>query len=320
MPFHTQAGLASKNKFIFEDEMANTSDEDVPMDPTELMNKATSNAVKNAKAQAKLDAAKAKAVAPKVAVQEAQPAKKREPKANNQPRKGPRRERVPKENVEDKDGFVAANNENAAPAQRDNNRRRDRRPRNSDKKSGDPRTGRKAQEKRGGAGAGNWGKADENLDEAIKEIDQENAEAEKAENDAENNVDAAAEGEEESSEPKIQYLTLEEYEASMNAGDANSQANKENVRVANDGQSIKGRQVEKKKMYNAGPTLKSDKVHVRENVKQVINADFVGHFAGGRDRGDDNRRRGGRNNNERKQRQGKMAAIDDVKAFPALGK
>jgi len=318
MPFHTQAGLASKNKFIFEDEMANTSDEDVPMDPSELMNKATTNAVKNAKAQAKIEAAKAKAIAPKVVVQE-QPAKKREPKANNQPRKGPRRERIPKE---DNDGFVAATNDSAAPAQRDNNRRQNRRPKNADKKSGDPKTGRKAYEKRGGAGAGNWGKADENLDEAIKELDQENVEAEKAENEAEN----AENVEEESSEPKIQYLTLEEYEASMNAGDANVQANKENVRVANDGQSIKGRQVERKKVYNSGPALKSDKAVVRDNAKQVINADFVGHFAGGRDRGDDrgDRRRGGNNRNEKKvgnnKRQGKMAAIDDVKAFPALGK
>lgn len=320
MPFHTQAGLASKNKFIFEDEMANTSDEDVPMDPSELMNKATTNAVKNAKAQAKIEAAKAKAVAPKVVVQE-QPAKKREPKANNQPRKGPRRERIPKENVEDKDGFVATSkNDNAAPAQRDNNRRQNRRPKNADKKSGDPRTGRKAYEKRGGAGAGNWGKADENLDEAVKQLDQENVDAEKAENDAEN---AAENVEEESSEPKIEYLTLEEYEASMNAGDANVQANKENVRVANDGQSIKGRQVERKKVYNSGPALKSDKAQVRDNAKQVINADFVGHAAGGRERGDD-RRRGGNNKNEKKnfnnKRQGKMAAIDDVKAFPALGK
>merc|ERR1712203_957874 len=131
------------------------------------MNKATTNAVKNAKAQAKIEAAKAKAIAPKVVVQE-QPAKKREPKANNQPRKGPRRERIPKE---DNDGFVAATNDSAAPAQRDNNRRQNRRPKNADKKSGDPKTGRKAYEKRGGAGAGNWGKADENLDEAIKELD-----------------------------------------------------------------------------------------------------------------------------------------------------
>jgi len=318
MPFHTQAGLASKNKFIFEDEMANSSDEDVPMDPTELMNKATTNAVKNAKAQAKIEAAKAKAVAPKVVVQE-QPAKKREPKANNQPRKGPRRERIPKENVEDKDGFIAAanNNDSGAPVKRDNNRRQNRRPANADRKSGDPKTGRKAYEKRGGAGAGNWGKADENLDEAIKELDQENVNAEKAENDAE----AAENVEEESSEPKIQYLTLEEYEASMNAGDSNAQANKENVRVANDGQSIKGRQVEKKKVYN-NSALKSDKAQVRDNAKQVINADFVGHFAGGRDRGDDRRRGGNRDEkkNINNKRQGKMAAIDDVKAYPALGK
>merc|ERR1712025_54621 len=47
--------------------------------------------------------------------------------------------------------------------------RRQRRPRNQDRQSGNPRTGRKAQEKKGGAGAGNWGKADENLDETAQE-------------------------------------------------------------------------------------------------------------------------------------------------------
>ena len=319
MPFHTQAGLASKNKFIFDDEMAASSDDEgIPMDPTELLNKATSNAVKNAKAQAKAEAAKAKAIAPKK-VEPEQPVKKREPRANNQPRKGPRKERI----VEDKDGFVAENNNknsgNAPARENNNNRRQNRRPRNSDKKSGDPKTGRKAVEKKGGAGSGNWGKNDENLEETVKEL----VEEEKAEQAEENKTDNEAENDAEPEEPKIQYLTLEEYEASLNAGDASTVANKENVRVANDGQELKGKQVERKKLYNNQPA-KSGKVYVRENAKQVINADFVGHFA----KGDNDRRdrRGGRNNNNErknagnKQNKGKMAAIDDVSAFPALGK
>merc|ERR1712061_400843 len=96
-----------------------------------------------------------------------------------------------------------------------------------------------------------------------------------------------------------------------------TQANKENVRVANDGQLLKGREVERKKIYNKQPSLKADKIYVRDNAKQVINADFVGHFGGERR---DDRRRGGRNNEKRNVANKQMAAIDDVSEFPALGK
>merc|ERR1712203_529102 len=144
MPFHTAPGLASKNKFIFQDENSSEDGGLGNVDPSEMLTKATAKAVKQAKVDAK------KQAAPVVAapVQKEEPQKKKEPRANNQARKGPRRERGPKDG-EAKDG---------------ENQVRERRNRDGeDRQSGNPRTGRKAQEKKGGAGAGNWGKADENL-------------------------------------------------------------------------------------------------------------------------------------------------------------
>merc|ERR1712048_712820 len=194
MPFHTAPGLASKNKFIFNDDVSSEDEGLGNVDPSEMLTKATAKAIKQAKVDAKKQAAPV--VAAPVQKEEA-PKPRREPRANNQARKGPRKERGPK----------------------DGDDRRQRRPRNQDRQSGNPRTGRKAQEKKGGAGAGNWGKADENLEETAQE-QVEKATPEDAEN-AENageNAEAAAENAD-PEEPKIQYLTLEEYEAAQ-AGDA----------------------------------------------------------------------------------------------------
>merc|ERR1712157_558439 len=229
-------------------------------------------------------------------------------------RKGPRKERGPKDG-EAKDG----ENQVRERKPRDGDDRRQRRPRNQDRQSGNPRTGRKAQEKKGGAGAGNWGKADENLEETAQEqVEKATPEGENAEN--------AKDAEPE--EPKIQYLTLEEYEAAQ-AGDAGSDTKKGAVRQSNDGQALKGRELSKKQVYNTLQSSSSKSAAVRENAKQHVAAQFVGFqsdYGSGRDnrdrRGGDrrnNNNRGDRNNNKRNNNKGGMANIDDKNAFPALG-
>jgi len=131
----------------------------------------------------------------------------------------------------------------------------------------------------------------------------------------------------EPAEPQIQYLTLEEYEAAQ-AGDAAADTKKE-VRQSNDGQALKGRHLESKKVYN---TIKStSKTVVRETNKQHVSNEFIGFqsdYGSGRDRRDnrggnrrDNNRGDRNNNNDRrgKAKAGSMANIDDQNAFPALG-
>merc|ERR1712071_612947 len=93
MPFHTAPGLASKNKFIFQDENSSEDEGLGNVDPSEMLTKATAKAIKQAKVDAK------KQAAPVVAA----PVQKEEPQANNQARKGPRKERGPKDG-EAKDG------------------------------------------------------------------------------------------------------------------------------------------------------------------------------------------------------------------------
>lgn len=113
-----------------------------------------------------------------------------------------------------------------------NTRRANRRPRENDRKSGNPKTGVKAQEKRNGAGKGNWGKEDEVQEE--KPV-QEEASAEKEVT----NEGEEAQVEEEPKEPEPVEFSLDEYYAQMNSGV--EAAPKKEVRKANDGQEIKGK-------------------------------------------------------------------------------
>lgn len=100
MPFHTAPGLASKNKFIFNDDVSSEDEGLGNVDPSEMLTKATAKAIKQAKVDAKKQAAPV--VAAPVQKEEA-PKPRREPRANNQARKGPRKERGPKDG-EAKDG------------------------------------------------------------------------------------------------------------------------------------------------------------------------------------------------------------------------
>lgn len=326
MPFHTAAGLASKNKFIFNED--SSEDEGVTVDPLEMLNKATTKAIRQAKADAK-NAKQSPPVRDEAPKKEEAPVKKREPRANNQPRKGPRRERAPKDG-DAQDG----DNKQVERRNRDGDDRRpprnqDRRPRNQDRRSGDPRTGRKAQEKRGGAGTGNWGKADENVDETT-EVEKATPEGETPEN--ADNANPEENENAEPAEPKIELLTLEEWEAQQ-AGDA-SDAKKTDVRQANDGQNLKGRELNKKKVFSAaGAGQKSNANAARENNKQHVSNKFIGFQSDyesnrrndrrGGDRPGGDRRGGDRPRGKRNDRPGKagaMANIDDTTAFPALGK
>ena len=82
---------------------------------------------------------------------------RREPRANNAPRRGPRNERAEKG---DNDRQAANQEGGARPPRRqgDGERRRGGPRREKDRQSGDPKTSVKGREKRGGAGSRNWGK------------------------------------------------------------------------------------------------------------------------------------------------------------------
>lgn len=108
--------------------------------------------------------------------------KKREPRANFGQRRG-KRNQDQEENAGGEQVSEAAKGDGVQNRQRREKRQYDRR-------SGNPRTGVKSQEKRGGAGAGNWGKPEEqgDLEEVEKQTPEETENPENIENaDPENN-------------------------------------------------------------------------------------------------------------------------------------
>ena len=118
------------------------------------------------------------------------------------------------------------------PSPSHNRQRREKR--QYDRRSGNPRTGVKSQEKRGGAGAGNWGKPEEqgDLEEVEKQTPEETENPENIENADPENENA------EEKEPEPVEFTLEEYLAGLDQG---TKVEKKNVRQANDGKEIKGK-------------------------------------------------------------------------------
>merc|ERR1712110_492628 len=262
---------------------------------------------------------------------------RREPRGNQQPRRGKRFEN----NDENKDGENAENNgqlkENSNRPPRTNDRRR-----GNDRKSGDPRTGYRSGaqgEKRGGRGKGNWGDKTENPEETAEKPTPEAA-AEDAEN-----KDPAKETEEENKEPEVEQevqLTLEEYMASLNTNAADSKAVK--ARKANDGDDIlKGNVVHSHKIHKER-ARKFGGV-ARESNKLVIDSKDLGFQSGANRRGgptnfyydgDNNNRRdnrggrGGRGGNRQggnrggdrgQQNNNKGFSMESVglEAFPTLG-
>jgi len=319
-----------KNSFAFL-QADSSEDEGVQnMDPEQFLAYATKQATTKAKLdhkkkmeEAKKEAAMLQATAksePKE-VRESKP--KREPRANNGRRYGPRNEDRRRDN-KDGDG---QDDKKVSEGDRDNNRdRRQKRPRNQDRKSGNPRFGVKAQEKRGGAGAGNWGVATENLDDATNEVpSKEEDEANK-----DSAVENVAEGENdaenaEPQEPEEVQLSLEEYMKSLSTGDAaeeKSSSNKEAIRKANDGKELKGRVADKKFIYKADNNSGKGNASA-SNAKNTVSVEKLGFQSEYNRRGGrGGNRGGGRGDNRRggdRQQKQREYKLDDASAFPTLG-
>lgn len=244
-----------------------------------------------------------------------------EPRGNFQARSGKRNEEAP--------SGESAVQEAAKGEGNTNNRRQNRRPRDQDRKPSNNRTGVKAQEKRGGAGKGNWGKQEDQAENESKPTEQaaNNEHTENTKNEENENTEVP----EEPQEPETPEFSLDEYYAQMSVGTTEKKA----VRQANDGQEVKGVTLKKKTIYNPDVALTTTpKPVTRENAKNFVPIEklgFLEHQRGGRDNRDrDNRGgrggrgnrggRGGRQNRdgERGQRGAQKFAMNE-EAFPSLG-
>lgn len=183
-------------------------------------------------------------------------------------------------------------------------RRQNRRPRDQDRKSGTGQ-GRKAVEKRGGAGKGNWGEATENQEENLEKVTEEPVD---------NNDDAEAE--EAEVQPKEEIFSLEEYYQSL-AVDQPAAA-KEPVRKANDGVELKGTVAAQKQLYNDGSNRRRAAPQVESN-KKIIDASQLGFQSERRNRRNNDNRNYNRNNNDADKNQPQDFSQIAEDAFPSLG-
>jgi len=237
------------NRFQLADSSDSNSEDESAcqnVDPYAMMIQAQADATKQAKLKIK-EAQKAKPVILKVEETKQETTKQeprknnarnREPRANNAPRRGPRNERM-----ENNDNTLSENN-NQQTARNEGDRRDNRKPkRDNDRRSGNPRTGVKATEKKGGHGAGNWGKATEKPSDFEDKPSDEQPTPEEAAPEKQTEEPAVPE---EPAEPEEITLTLEEYYA-QNAEDqpCTSAAS----RKANDGQAIGGKVIRKNKIF-----------------------------------------------------------------------
>lgn len=336
MPYNVMVS----NRFALDSDSSSSDDEGIQdLDPYAVIQKAQADAVKKAKAHVKQQADLAKQQAKAAA--EAKKAEEKpdenkavkkdgrgargnrggrggragEPRGNFQRRSGKRNEEARGE------GAVENSKSNDGPAE-NKDRRANRRPRENDRKSGNPRTGVKSQEKKQGAGKGNWGKQEDQAANEEKPSQEENENNEPKENEPE--------VEEEPQEPETPEFSLEEYYAKMETGVETKKA----VRQANDGQEVKGKTLKKKTIYNPDPTQSTtQKPIARENAKAYVSMENIGFLPNSRNNRDErggrgnnrggrgNRGRGGRNNGERGQNRGpaqKFAMNEE--AFPSLGK
>lgn len=282
--------ISVNNRFMLQSD--SDSDSEIGNhDPYEVMTQAVATATKKAKQQAKEEAQQAKVVVKKPEAEEAKPVKK-EPRGNQQRRYGKRNEGE-RRDFKKSDGAVEDGDKKERNADRKReDRRGPRRPRNQERKSGNPRTGVKATEKRGGAGTGNWGKEGEIIDDAEVKEDTTPEAGENTEN-AEN-----GEGEAVAEEPKEVYLTLDEYYAGLGGDNAEKPADKTD---------------------KAGDANANTKAANPLNNLLGFQSDYSGRRGGDRRgdrRGGDDRRNNRRGGNDRKQRD--FTFKED--AFPALGK
>jgi len=232
---------------------------------------------------------------------------RREPRGNNQARRGPRTERPERNN----DNTLSENNNQAS---RDDGNRRPRRNRDQDRKSGNPVRGVKATEKKGGAGAGNWGKADENLEETVAPVE------EKVTDENAENADP-----EEQAEPEEVTLSLEEYYKTLGSVETTTNTN---ARKANNGEAVKGNVVRKNKIFIDRKNTHHIATKESNQSKVVLPNEQLSFISGRNDRRNDrnnNDRRGGRgrrNDNFQADKKKQPKEFNMEKAsqdFPKLG-
>jgi hypothetical protein len=341
MPGGNKYSVQTKNRFALADSSAesDSGSEDVAQgnfDPYQMIQTATADAVKKTKEDIKN--AKKNALIKKVEPAEEKKNddekpkgnrknnnnnKGREPRGNQQQRRGPRNERAPK----DGEGDVAQNNQ---PLGENNQPRQRRERRQNDRKSGDPKTGRRAEEKRGGAGKGNWGKADKVYNDEEKPT----PEATGEEKPAEKPVDGeAAPEEQENQEPEEPAgpapISLDEYMASLGVSEA-----PKNLRQANDGADVvqgkgfRSDKIHKENLTSFKPVERTNNKEyiAAENLSFVSRADKGGfYYTDNRkdnnrgDRGDRRERGGNRGGNKGGQpKEFNLKAMKE-EAFPSLG-
>jgi len=338
MPGGNKYTVQTTNRFMLADSSSESGSEDetTNLDPFSMIQQATTAAIKKTKEDLK-NAHKKPAVVKKSEPEEEKKDEKpkgnnrnrnnnnrREPRGNQQQRRGPRNERKPKDAADGENNQVGQKGGDAPLG--DNNgarQRRERRPR--DRASGDPRTGVKAQEKRGGAGKGNWGKADKNYDEEKpEEVTPEEKPAATAEGEEKPASDAENEEPQEPAGPPP--LSLEEYMASLGVAEA-----PKNLRKANDGVDLKGQsitggykdKIHKEKLVNySAPERTNNKNFIAaENLSFVSRGDRGGFFYTDNRRDGGNRRGGDRGGNRKGQdKQPKSFTLENnAEAFPSLG-
>merc|ERR1712048_860010 len=316
MPGANKYSVATTNRFMLDSagDSSGSEDEGINQDPFAMIKQAEIDAVKNAK-QAQKDKAAAekaqKAAAAKAAkaaiTGEKSEEKKGDDRRNNRPRREPRGNQQPRRgkrfenNDENKDG---ENNENQGQLNERNNRppRTNDRRRGNDRKSGDPRTGYRSGaqgEKRGGRGKGNWGDKTENPDETAEKPTPEAVTDDNAENKAPaKEVEEAENAEPE--EPAEVQLTLEEYMATLAAPSNDAP---KTTRKANDGDNILKGQVIKSQKIHKERTRKFGGQE-KESNKLVIDSKDLGFQSGANRRGGSNFYYDGDNNNRRDNRGG----------------
>lgn len=329
MPSANKYSVLTTNRFQLADSDGSSGSEDEScqnVDPYAMVKQAEVEAIKQAKIRVK-EASKVKV--PVLVKEEAKQENqvdtrkntRREPRGNQAPRRGPRNERI-----QDNDNALSENNNQPA---RDDNDKRQRRPKTQDRRSGNPRAGVKAVEKKGGHGAGNWGKATEKPGDFEEKPESVTPEAENTENADPEKKEAE---EETPAEEEEITLTLEEYYAQATTLEDDKSAS---TRKANDGEQLKGKVIRKNKIF----TERKQTAAARDpNTNKVVVPNEQLAFVSGR-RGnyryqDNNnntggdRRQGGKRNFDNKQgnrgeRSGDKSKPDFSKPsndFPELGK
>lgn len=323
MPIANKYSVLTTNRFQLADSGESSGSEDEAcqnIDPYAMVKQAEVEAVRLAKLKVK-EAAKVKVPILKEEAKVDKPvdAKKnnrREPRGNQQQRRGPRNERV-----QDNDNALSENNNQSA---RDGDDRRQRRPKTQDRRSGNPRTGVKATEKKGGHGAGNWGKATEKPSD-FDETKPEEVTPETAENTE--NADPENAEPKEPEEPEIVTISLEEYMASQ-AGEIVEGKNTSS-RKANNGEQLQGKVIRKNKIFIerkqqvAAATPSSKVVVPNEQLAFVSGGNRRGNYRynqDGNNNGDNRRNQGGRRNYDNNKQGGRQDRAEKSSGKPDFSK